>query len=96
MKTFSATKQKTKCVCLCFRYKKLFEMMKTFSATKQWEKKIATKSTLKKDIVRNHMYSGHCVVQIDFCKVLIFDGSEGWFGFCSVKKWTLRSANCKK
>ena len=50
-----------------------------------------------KNIVRNRMlFSGHCVVQIDFCKVLIFDGSEGWFGFCSVKKWTLRSANCKK
>ena len=38
------------------------------------------------------MYSGHCVVQIDFCKVLIFDGSEGWFGFCSEKNgpWGLQ------
>ena len=31
------------------------------------------------------MLSWHCVVQIDFCKGLIFSGFEEWIDFCSEK-----------
>ena len=52
---------------------------------KEIAKEACYKNQVEKKIVQNRMFSGHCVVQIDFCKVLILSGSEGWIGFCSEK-----------